>query len=112
MVPAPPWITIAKLGADAATCGHPAAGRKIETRRPAHAARRGQRRAIFVGCGKNCVRAKGRTGGFNKVLGHYSFPLRMRSHPTSRPKTLRLVANVPRVDLSGPTRRERDLLGE
>jgi len=36
----------------------------------------------------------------------------MRSHPPSRPKTLRLVADVPRVDLSGPTRRERDLLGE
>ena len=36
----------------------------------------------------------------------------MRSHQPSRPRTLRLVANVPRVDLSGPTRRERDLLGE
>ena len=53
-----------------------------------------------------------RTGDFNKVLVLYSFPLRMRSRQPSRPKTLRLVADVPRVDLSGPTRRERDLLGE
>src|SRR5258705_4280082 len=113
MVPAPPWITIAKLGADAATCDPPAAGRKIVTRRPMHAARRKERRGMFVECGKNCgVRTRGRTGGFNKVLGHYSFPLRMRSRQPSRPRALRLVARVPSVDLSGPTRRERDLLGE
>ena len=54
----------------------------------------------------------GRTGGFNKVLAHYSFPLHMRSHQPSRPRALRLVAHAPSVDLSGPTRRERDLLGE
>src|SRR5215210_2844016 len=114
MVPAPPWITIAKLGADAATCDSPEAGPRIEIRRPAHAARRSGKRVISMECERNSgVRGIGRTGAFNKVLAQYSFPLRMRSSPPSRPRMLRLVgADPPRVDLTGPTRREHDLLGE
>ncbi|HZF73116.1 MAG TPA: aspartate ammonia-lyase, partial [Gemmatimonadaceae bacterium] len=50
---------------------------------------------------------------FNKVFGFYSFTLRMKSSHPSRLRKLRLeAAEGPRVDLSGPTRRERDLLGE
>src|SRR3954469_341987 len=42
-----------------------------------------------------------------------SFPLRMKSPPPTRVRRLRLeAAEGPRIDLSGPTRRERDLLGE
>jgi aspartate ammonia-lyase len=51
--------------------------------------------------------------GFNKVWAEYSFPLRMKSAHPSRLRTLRLeAAGAPHVDLSGPTRREHDLLGE
>src|SRR5436309_2585485 len=50
---------------------------------------------------------------FNKEFGFYSFTLRMKSSHPSRLRRLRLeAAEGPRVDLSGPTRRERDLLGE
>src|SRR5438045_8919107 len=50
---------------------------------------------------------------FNKVFRFYSFTLRMKSSHPSRLRKLRLeAAEGPRVDLSGPTRRERDLLGE
>src|SRR6476660_954227 len=114
IVPAPPWITIAKLGADAAICDCPDVGQRIEAMRPAHAARRRSGRDIFVGCEGNCgVRTTGRTGGFNKVSGSYSFPLRMKSSNPSRLRKLRLeAADAPRIDLAGPTRRERDLLGE
>src|SRR5437762_5963652 len=50
---------------------------------------------------------------FNKVCGPYSFALRMKSSRPSRLRRLRLeAAEGPRVDLSGPTRREHDLLGE
>src|SRR6266480_7727598 len=63
--------------------------------------------------GKISVRATGRTGGFNKVSGLYSFPLRMKSSHPSRLRKLRLqAADAPRIDLAGPSRRERDLLGE
>src|SRR3954467_6145508 len=42
-----------------------------------------------------------------------SFPLRMKSSPPTRIRRLRLeAAEGPRIDLSGPTRREHDLLGE
>jgi aspartate ammonia-lyase len=83
-------------------------------RRPTHAARRSEGRAIFVGCKRNYgVRTTGRTGGFNKVSGLYSFPLRMKSSHPSRLRKLRLeAADAPRLDLAGPTRREHDLLGE
>src|SRR3982074_3815462 len=114
IVPAPPWITIAKLGAHAAICDRPGDGQKVETRRRAHAARRRDGRDIFVGCeGIFGVRATGRTGGFNKVSGPYSFPLRMKSSHPSRLRKLRLeAADAPRIDLAGPTRCERDVLGE
>src|SRR5437763_14857625 len=50
---------------------------------------------------------------FNKEFGFYSFTLRMKSSHPSRLRKLPLeAAEGPRVDLSGPTRRERDLLGE
>src|SRR4029078_2416901 len=50
---------------------------------------------------------------FNKVWRRDSFPLRMRSSPSTRARRLRLeAAEGPRIDLSGPTRREHDLLGE
>src|SRR5437764_2738088 len=50
---------------------------------------------------------------FNKEFGRYSFTLRMKSSHPSRLRKLRLeAAEGPRVDLSGPTRREHDLLGE
>src|SRR6185503_15680143 len=50
---------------------------------------------------------------FNKVWRRDSFPLRMRSSPSTRARRLRLeAAEGPRIDLSGPTRREKDLLGE
>src|ERR1700750_1340335 len=51
--------------------------------------------------------------GFNKVCLPYSFPLRMKSSRPTQLRRLRLeAAEGPRIDLSGPTRRERDLLGE
>src|SRR5437868_10263449 len=50
---------------------------------------------------------------FNKVFRLYSFPLRMKPPRQSRLRKLRLeAAEGPRIDLSGPTRREHDLLGE
>jgi aspartate ammonia-lyase len=59
------------------------------------------------------VRLAGRVSDFNKVFGQYSFPLQMKSPLPFRLKKLRLeAADVPRIDVSGPTRRERDLLGE
>src|SRR3982074_2185581 len=59
------------------------------------------------------VRLAGRASDFNKVFGQYSFPLQMKSPLPFRLKKLRLeAADVPRIDVSGPTRRERDLLGE
>ena len=65
------------------------------------------------GAGRRGVRAEGGTDDFNKVLVRYSFPLRMKPFPPSRLRRLRLeAADAPRVDLAGPTRRERDLLGE
>jgi aspartate ammonia-lyase len=52
-------------------------------------------------------------GGFNKVWALYSFPLRMKSSHPSRLRKLRLeAADAARLELAGPTRRERDLLGE
>src|SRR2546423_9683447 len=60
-----------------------------------------------------CTRIPMRASDFNKVFRLYSFPLRMKSSRPSRPRKLRLEATEqPRVDLSGPTRREHDLLGE
>jgi aspartate ammonia-lyase len=55
----------------------------------------------------------GRVRDFNKLFGQYSFPLRMKSPLPSKLRRLRLeAADSPRVDLSGPTRLEHDLLGE
>src|ERR1700755_1673486 len=49
----------------------------------------------------------------SKVWRRDSFPLRMKSSPSPRARRLRLeAAEGPRIDLSGPTRREKDLLGE
>src|ERR1700681_3368018 len=50
---------------------------------------------------------------FNKVFRQYTFPLRMKSPSPFRLRKLRLeAAGVTRVDLTGPTRREHDLLGD
>lgn len=57
----------------------------------------------------------GRACDFNKVFREYSFSLYMKPprHPPSKLRRLRLeAADAPRVDLSGPTRREHDLLGD
>jgi hypothetical protein len=64
--------------------------------------------------GERCgVRLAGRASVFNKVFGQYSFPLQTKSPLPFRLRKLRLeAADAPRVDLSGPTRREHDLLGE
>jgi hypothetical protein len=73
-----------------------------------------QRARHIVVDGERCgVRLAGRASVFNKVFGQYTFPLHMRSPLPFRLRKLRLeAADAPRVDLSGPTRRERDLLGE
>src|SRR5450759_3253566 len=84
IVPAPPWITITKLGVDAA-CEYTATGRQDDTRRPAHAASRRRERGIFWVDGEHfgaCL--AGRVSDVNKVFGQHSFPLRMKSPSPSR----------------------------